>query len=156
MEKKFYRLMTAGGLSFLLTGLFLGLSSYFGVWFINLIGYWHVNLGGGLSSMLMMLSISSFLISPVIAAAFSLYTGYDLEDRMIAVISSGFTCFIGYFILNISAIIVLLQGVEQSTGLNSPYRIFYAFLGLENSVAFFSFPTLVVAMAAGYLGSDIT
>lgn len=146
--------MTAGLGLFLITGILLGLSSHIGVWVISSLGFWQVELGNSLASILMMLAISSFMISPSLAAAYSLYLGYDTEDRSISVISATFTCFTGYFVLNLASIIILLQGSEVSSGLNSPYQIFYAFLALENSVALFSFPTLLISMFAAYLGSE--
>lgn len=155
MDKRFYGLMTAGSGLFLLTGILLGLSSHIGIWFISSLGFWQVEMANSLSSILMMLAISSFMISPSLAAVYSLYLGYDTEDRAISVIASTFTSFTGFFILNIAAIIILLQGAEVSGGLNSPYQIFYAFLGLENSVALFSFPTLVISMFAAYIGSEL-
>lgn len=155
MDKRFYGLMTAGSGLFLLTGVLLGLSSHLGIWFISSLGFWQVELANSLSSILMMLAISSFMISPSLAAAYSLYLGYDTKDRAISVIASTFTSFTGFFILNIAAIIILLQGTGVSAGLNSPYQILNAFISLENSVALFSFPTLIISMFAAYLGSKL-
>jgi hypothetical protein len=155
MENRFYGLMTAGSGLFLLTGILLGLSSTIGLWYVEALGIWQVEVARSISAILMMVAISSFMIGPTLGAAFSLYLGYDIEDRAISVISASFTTFTGYFIMNLTAITILLNQVEASSGMNSPYRILNAFIGLENSVALFSFPTLLVSMFAAYLGSQL-
>lgn len=157
MQRDVYRIVTLGLASFLLTGLFLGLSSYIGIWFIKLLGFWQVQIVQQLSSVLMVLAVSSFFISPILAAIVSVYIGYELDDRSISMMASLFTGFVGFFILNLVALAILLQaaGNISPTDLESPYRILYAFLSLENSVALFSFPTIITSIFAAYLGFDL-
>lgn len=157
MPRDIYSLITLGLASFLITGLFLGASSYLGVLYVDLLNLWQVEIIREISSILMMVSISSFFVSPVLAALTGLYIGYDMESRPLSVISSFFVGFTGFFILNIVSIFIVLQYPSQlsTTAFDSPYIILRSFLSLENSVALFSFPTAVTAMFSGYIGFNL-
>lgn len=143
--------------AFLITGLGIGFATFLGLEYINAVGGFTDAFRLEATAIVVMVAISSFFISPTISAFTGAYIGYREPDRGQSIAFSTFAAFLGFFVLNIVSVGLLLSFLglplipETS---NDPSAVFFSFVLLENRAAFLSFPSVILGLAASYLGSD--
>ncbi len=143
---------------FLITGLAIGFSTFLGLRYISAIGGFTNTFQLEATAIVVIVAISAFFLSPAISALTGLYIGYKEPESSRTFAFSTFAAFVGFFLLNTVSVGVLLfllgENLVPATS-SDPSTVLYSFLLLENSAAYLSFPSIIIAPIAAYLGSGV-
>lgn len=153
--EKAYQKMTESLLLFLVSGLFLGLSTYIGLTLLESLSPIETYFDQ-ISVATTLLISSSAGFAPLIAGIAGVYLGYELEGGLTNMTLASFTSIFGYFLLNILALALALQSFSGDIYLaefGNPLLIFYSTLALENSIVYFAIPTMIAGIIGSYFGS---
>jgi|GEM_PF-2378749 len=156
MNHKIYSNLTESLIFYIIMGLLVGLTTGMGAIFIKTIDILSVQ-GFGISAAIIMVSVSSFFISPIVSIITGLYIGLSNPKEKYLLMFVVFSSFTGFFMLNIAALTAFFLSTGQSlapTQLQStePITVYYMFLGWENSAALLSAPTLLTSIIAAQIG----